>query len=644
MLKIQTTRNFEGFGTGDKYSLGEYFFSQNMSKTLFGIAPRWNVSSTQNSDTLTSLGRMSWITQIIRTGTTIDIYGVNGSGWIWKSEMGVGTWSLAYRPRITAYGNGLYGDQKNRLLYAGDRYLGMFDGGANYTTGTVSLTNGSAAVVGTGTNWGADMVNKRVTFSSQAGTWYNVGSVTDATHLTLIEVYSGTTNPSATHSIYVGWHDGLASTTNGTVTWGIKDFGSAISPGTTPTQIESFEDVILILRNNKVCRLNSDDSFNGDATAPFSMPTNFVGRAISSNKSGILMGFNLGNKGVLVLWDNYSTRSISPWIWLNSNVLTIIPYGANWVVVTAREIILTNGYTTETLGFAIDNKFIDLDFNIIPQGATIVKDWLIIGNNQQRLQRLRGGYQIFNLRSKLWEYASIAGQMYEILIGAIYSDSSLATHVSYSFTYPTKDYIGKINAGAGNPAVYITPPLGEGGNEKIAQGVKVEMGIDAVVSSLNSDFSYDIEVAICNLTRPIWGYAKQSVLATDYTTLTVNGTSYKFAKAGDMVQILEGANAGEFRKIVSIAGAGTSTEIWTLDRALTYYTEQFVTFSIMTFQRVSRHTVTNPVETKDIYFDVKNSIRGKKYLVMVTLSNLFGGEIVPEIRSVGLFYDEKGII
>lgn len=644
MLKIQTTKNFDGFGTGDKFGLGEYFFSINMSKTLTGLAPRWSVYSSQDSSTLTSLDRMNWFSQKLRAGQTIsDVFSMNTNGWIWKSELGILTWALAYRPSLSISGNGMLGDQKNRILYAGWRYLGMFDGGANYTTGTVSVTNGSAAVVGTGTNWGADMVHKRITFSSQAGTWYRVTSVTDATHLTLTANYTGTTNASATHEIYVGWHDGDFATTNGSVTWAAKDFGADISPFNTYTQIEAFEDVILILRNNKVCRLNSDDSFNGEATAPFSMPTNFVGRSISSNKNGILMGFNLGNRSVLVLWDNYSTRSIAPWIWLSSNVLTILPYGANWVVITTREILLTNGYTTENLGYPIDNKFTDQDFSLIPQGATIIKDWLIIGNLNQRLQREKGGLQIFNLKTRLWEYAAMAGNMYGVSVGAIFSDSGLTTHVSYTPTLPAKDYIGQLNSGAGNPGMYITPPMGDGGNEKIAEGVKVEMGIDEATTSLSSDFGYDIEVSVCNMTRPIWGYAAQKSVATDYTTLTVIGTSYKFAKVGDQVLISQGLNAGETRTITAISGAGTATEVWTLDRALTNYTEENAIFSIMTFQKISRHVVSNPVETKDIYFDVKNKIKGKKFLVKVVISNVTGG-LVPEIRSVSLIYDDLGTI
>ncbi len=648
MLKIQLTRNFEGFGIGDRFGLGEYFFSQNMSKTLTGLTPRWNIESSQNSDNLSGLDTMWWFTQKLRNDLSAsDTYGMDLNGSIWKYV--TGSWSLAYKPAISISGNGLRSDQKNRLLYAGTRYLGMYDGGDNYITGTVSVTNGSAAVVGTGTAWtSADMIHKRITFSSQAGTWYRVLSVTDATHLTLTANYTGTTNASATHTIYVGWHDGDYETHNGSITWAEtskpKDFGSDISPTTTYTQIETFEDVVLILRGNKICRLNSDDSFNSESTAPFNIPAGvgFVGRAISSNKNGILSGFNIGERSVLVLWDNYSTRSISPWIWLNSNVLAIIPYGANWIVITKSEILLTNGYSTENLSYAVDNWFNNQHFSIVPQGATIVKNWLIIGNSGL-IDRRKGGFLILNLKTRLWEYASMKGQMYGVTMGAIFNDSSLYAHVSFAPAYPTKKYIGVLSPSAGNPGVYITPPLGEGSNEKAAEGVKIEMGIDEVSTPIISDFGYNIEVSVCNLTRPLWGYATQKVTATTYNQLTIDGSSYKYAQVGDQVQILQGLNAGEIRTITEITGAGTATEVLTLDRALPNYTEISVFLQLMPFQKISRHTVTNPIEIKDIYFNVKNKIKGKKFLVKVVITDVTA-QITPEIRSVGLIYNDLGTI
>jgi len=70
---------------------------------------------------------------------------------------------------------------------------------ADYTTGTITTaTNGSAAIVGSGTSWTSQMVGRyiRITYINTANTgdglWYEIAGVTDATHLTLTRVYGGT--------------------------------------------------------------------------------------------------------------------------------------------------------------------------------------------------------------------------------------------------------------------------------------------------------------------------------------------------------------------------------------------------------------------------------------------------------------------
>ena len=70
---------------------------------------------------------------------------------------------------------------------------------ADYTTGTVvSVANGGVTVVGNGTTWTASMAGRwiRITESDTAnkgdGFWYEILSVTDATHLTLVKPYNGT--------------------------------------------------------------------------------------------------------------------------------------------------------------------------------------------------------------------------------------------------------------------------------------------------------------------------------------------------------------------------------------------------------------------------------------------------------------------
>jgi hypothetical protein len=73
----------------------------------------------------------------------------------------------------------------------------------DYTTGTIAVTNGSTAVVGSGTAFTANMVGRSlgVTDSNPDGAIYKIASFTDTTHITLENDYGGNTNGGASYMI-----------------------------------------------------------------------------------------------------------------------------------------------------------------------------------------------------------------------------------------------------------------------------------------------------------------------------------------------------------------------------------------------------------------------------------------------------------
>lgn len=71
----------------------------------------------------------------------------------------------------------------------------------NYTTGTVSVTNGSFTVNGSGTVWTSAMEGRY--FQSQGGTvWYRISKVQSNTQLTLLSPYLDLTASAQTYSIW----------------------------------------------------------------------------------------------------------------------------------------------------------------------------------------------------------------------------------------------------------------------------------------------------------------------------------------------------------------------------------------------------------------------------------------------------------
>ncbi len=88
-----------------------------------------------------------------------------------------------------------------------------YGSGITYTTGTAAITNGSAAVTGTGTTWTSTMIGARIRFAADLSD-YTIVSVPSATSLTLGTAYAGATAATASHTItYAAYTVGTAAFT-----------------------------------------------------------------------------------------------------------------------------------------------------------------------------------------------------------------------------------------------------------------------------------------------------------------------------------------------------------------------------------------------------------------------------------------------
>ena len=74
---------------------------------------------------------------------------------------------------------------------------------ADYTTGTVSATQNSDVITGSGTTFIKNMEDRwiRISEPSGDGNWYQIKTFTDATHVTLYNNYTGPTISGASYSI-----------------------------------------------------------------------------------------------------------------------------------------------------------------------------------------------------------------------------------------------------------------------------------------------------------------------------------------------------------------------------------------------------------------------------------------------------------
>lgn len=511
-----------GFGNGG--NRGEYYFSQGMQRSLFGVMTGMNVVKLKDSDQLTGLGNPLWYADAAGVQYVID-----DGGKVWK-EATPGAGDFAAEKTVSgSTGNGLIGDQKGRLL----------------------------AFAAT-------------TISKRDGTW------TDS------------------------WKTGLASYTH---------------------PADTYEGMTVFGNKNSVAIIDSGDAMNLNA---FDVPSSVNIDCLSAGKHGILIGANLGSRGILMLWNTQTDRSLAPWIWTSGKVQSIARADNGWVVVTQKAILWTNGYSAKPLFPVIDDQFGFANYMVAPQGTLVINEKLLVLNQGNGYARLRCGVYVFDLTAQVFEtFVPVSTQNVATAVPlAIYSAKASSTQeifVGYRDNFLSKNYIGSVLVSGGQIAQYFSEVVAESSKDKPAVAVVLNMGLGTVLSSVQN-LSMNVAVKLYNFKRPLWGVNVTNAQLTT-TTLQVNGTNAALTRAsvGDEVTILEGLNAGLNRHVTAIANAGQLNETWTLDVALPNATETSVHLSVQPFVLLQRKTITSPAELPELYFDAKGRCKGKKFLAKVTI-------------------------
>lgn len=643
MLKQELIKQYDGFGNKRPQTRGEHFRSMGFSLSANGMsASRYQNAYYGSSDldnvfpqftTLGSVyafafGKARGLTSI--TGSEDNSFLLTTQGYIMSQINGVATPLLQYPANVdrTHFGNtptGLIADQKNRLLYVGDQYLGRFDPTVSDATMTISVTNGSVGVTKTaGTDFDSGMVNKMMRIVSGSTYYYHrIATYSSATNVNL---HSLITLPTGSYTAYVlsSWDD----------RW--KDFGSSVT-GNVPT--ETYEDTVLFGRGNNITTLNiTTDTITTDASPAFNLPSGFSIEHIHKGTNGILIGCNFQSKGVVMLWDNFSDRSIAQWIDLPDKLLSVSKYGGNWILITTREIFITNGYSLTSL----KDKFLDSELNQIsmteiPQNSLVIEDDLYFPMNYSGQGKRRAGLYKMNLTSKLFEYYPRANL----------DQYNLRTHsISYVVSLG-RLYTGCTNSldivSSSNPtnAVFITNPVGEGETKKIAKQIKINVREILTNFDVDGTKSFKIIAKIYPMKKQMLRYAQVKTLQTLANKIVVDETLFRPAVVGEEVEFLEDNNAGYSRNITAITGGGTATATYTLDRDLPALSASSDNINITSFELIKVKTYTTAEELEEVLFDIKNAPKGRHFMIKIEFEDL---TIPLELPPISFIYEDLGII
>lgn len=657
-IKAETISQFEGFGNKRQKTSAEHFRSCGFNLSAFGMTAsdflyKWYYDYQQGSFDFPLFSDFQEINQLAYGlgsgngggGDDPALFILGEDGDIFVSEDGTSTPEPIYPHANTShFGTGRSGgiivDQKNRLLFAGDRYLGKFDPTVSNSNHTITVTNGSDAIVKTaGDSFVSTDVRKFliiVDFGTASFYHYRIKTYTDATHIVLFADVDDLPSGSYTAFIGQGWID----------QW--KDFGSSPTLNSRTSDgydlyipTETYEDTVLFARNNNLTSLNTlTDSITTDASPAFTMPTGFDPIAIHRGSNGILIGYNFQGKGYLVLWDNYSDRSIAPWIPLPDRLISLCKYNGGWVVITSREFYYTNGYSLEVLANKVLSMDIDpLEPQQLPQTSLVVENDLYFITDFSLNGKRRAGIHKMNLETKLVEYVPRADMnQKENKVRCLFYGGSL--NKVYAGQDDSLAYIER--ASQPTNVSFITNPVGKGENIKYAEAVKLNLGISPSYYAKDSPFTFEVAVRVCPVDQQVINYGLVKTTQTVSTEIVVNETTYGVAEVGDEIEFIMGGNAGYSRNITAKSGTG-STVTYTLDRALPALSDANDYFFRTKFRLVRAKTFTDVTEIDPelMFFDVKNRIQGKMFLIKVDIED---ATVPIEMRPLQFIYDDLGVM
>ena len=102
--------------------------------------------------------------------------------------------------------------------------------------------------------------------------------------------------------------------------------------------------------------------------------------------------------------------------------------------------------------------------------------------------------------------------------------------------------------------------------------------------------------------------------------------------------LLEGLNAGAIRHIKSMTGAGTATEVWTLDEVLPNLTLITTKVSVAPFKKIGEKLLTTyKVHEDRLFIPIRKPIVGRKFLAKVVCEM---DNMRPHFSSLAFVYDE----
>lgn len=404
-------------------------------------------------------------------------------------------------------------------------------------------------------------------------------------------------------------------------------------------QLLDFDGVYYVGNGNYIAKLSNDEStWDEDFTK---LPSNVQFRAMARNANQILVGGDLSGSGALMLWDGATQNTYTNILPVPNTVYSVQPYGSGWIVFAGSTLYLTDGYSLKKLpnGELPDSEG-DYKVNAGPYSMLIEDDTVILNTGVGSTKRNKTGVWIYSLINGYWIFSPFENSSGKKVY---YSSSSGSVLKTTSSSY--NSFFVSYGAGTDNHLARFLK-RGSGvrkGMAILSYNAKQKTMINAVELILGQAMgqngfaapNFKAIVAIADGNRLFWEYGSVKTNSAAYNTITVNGssTTNNRAEVGDFILILNGNASGEYAFITDISGAGTATEVWTLDRDLTGYPSADDYFNVLPFKNIGEYAVNSDTFKNPYLFGKAREVDGDFYVMVIIDATV--GDI--DIRNLAIY-------
>lgn len=540
--------------------------------------------------------------------------------------------------------------KEEHVLYTSSHHLGIgWRGTCKAGSGTTKIVDADgrdfSATLGVLNTGSGSTVSSKFVYNLDNEEVYEITSITttDATNDTL-NFSAGTANNTDDEFIVFvdnGWDGSDNYEFNVEHILG-NHFAGQDQPNSWRREIVLFGDDYIILNGNYLATLNENLTTWSETGKQLPAQHHAVCCAVNNDK--LIVGANYKGRGVLLLWDGYTSG------WLSILNLDEVPYAITeydngWLFMLGGRLMFTNGYQMKELSVIPDSESYGNKISMFSSGLQVVSDKVFVASNIFGSNRLRMGIYIYDINKGGWSFVpphtkdgdnSVDSSSWRSALFPYYSGTSIRLFHSESDSI---NYL--INSASEGQDSFATFFIQLPYKMRISNvEISAAYSHSEYIASISGSPTTDIYLSYGDGRRGMWRDTQCSTPASSTTLTNSQGNIYP-AYVGQQILVTDNSNtatSGDVSWITAIANGGTTSELWTLDPALSTTFTGSADVLVADLYKAGKQTITFDTDInflQNLNYPISDFYSDKLYLQVYITSS--GTQYPMDIHAIRIY-------